>query len=131
MKSIELTGKVKTGLGEGKYYMNLKGYKTQFIRKLGIDPYIGTLNIRLSRPSLKKIEKIKRAKGILAKGFKMGKRNFGDVVCYKAQMSGIKCALVVPKLSVHTKVAEIISSERLRKALKLKEGSKAKVLVRI
>lgn len=129
-KSIELNGKVKTGLGEGRYYMRQIGYKKQFIKKLGINPYHGTLNLNLSKKNVRTLMAVKRRKGILIKGFKKGKKTFGDVLCYRAQVSGIKCGLVMPKLSKHFGVAEVISSVKLRTALKLKDGDSVKVSVR-
>ena len=34
-------------MGEGSYYMSLKGYKKQFKEKLGYEPFPGTLNLKL------------------------------------------------------------------------------------
>src|SRR5215475_6561709 len=38
-KLISFEGKVVSGMGEGAYYMSLEGYRTQFIEKLGYQPY--------------------------------------------------------------------------------------------
>ena len=45
---IDFEGHIITGMGEGAYYMSLKGYKQQFKEKLGYEPYPGTLNIKLN-----------------------------------------------------------------------------------
>ena len=55
-KRVVLTGRVKSGLGEGRYYMSQKGYRAQFAKRLGIDPYPGTLNLRLSRAERKEAD---------------------------------------------------------------------------
>lgn len=128
---ITLIGRVMTGLGEGKHFMSMDGYKKQFIEKLGIDPYYGTLNLKLSKVNVKKLQKIKKRVPIIISGFKMGDKDFGDVWCYNAEISGIRCALVIPVRSTHTDVAEIISSEVLRDALDLKDGSMVKVTVTV
>ncbi len=47
--NIELSGSVITGLGEGAYYMSLKGYTKQFKTKIGYIPFPGTLNIKLNQ----------------------------------------------------------------------------------
>ena len=47
MTSIEFRRKIVSGMGEGAYYMSLKGYRNQFIEKLGYEPYPGTLNVKL------------------------------------------------------------------------------------
>src|SRR5659263_138521 len=53
-----LSGNIITGLGEGQYYISLDGYRTQFIEKLGFDPYPGTLNVRLDTNSIEIRKKI-------------------------------------------------------------------------
>ena len=47
--NIELSGSVISGLGEGAYYMSLKGYTKQFKTKIGYVPFPGTLNIKLNQ----------------------------------------------------------------------------------
>lgn len=126
-KKIVIIGNVRSGLGEGRFFMGQNGYRKQFIKKLGIDSYKGTLNLALNKTNSKKLAQLKRRKGILIKGFKKGDRTFGEVLCYKAEISGLRCALVMPKLSKHKRTAEVISSKRLRTALGLKDGSVVRV----
>src|SRR5437764_499102 len=45
---VVLTGAVKAGLGEGRYYLSRPGYVSQFESKLGWAPYPGTLNLELT-----------------------------------------------------------------------------------
>lgn len=130
-KRVVLTGRVKSGLGEGRYYMSQKGYRAQFAKRLGIDPYPGTLNLRLSAQNEKKLIGIKGEGGVAIKGFKKGGKTFWGVVCYRAEISGIRCALVMPERSAHSEVAEIISAEHLRRRLKLRDGSMVKVSVSV
>lgn len=130
-KVIELVGRVKTGLGEGRYYMRQPEYKKQFVSRIGINPYHGTLNLSLSKKNTGVLMSIKRRRGMLIKGFKKGRKTFGDVLCYRAEVSGVKCGLVLPKLSKHFAVAEIISSGMLRKTMKLKDGDRVKVYVKV
>ncbi len=47
-----IKGKVFSGLGEGKYYVSLQGYKKQFEEKLGFTPYPGTLNLRIPKEQM-------------------------------------------------------------------------------
>src|SRR3990172_8801524 len=46
---VELKGTLVSGMGEGAYYMSLKGYTKQFKEKLGYIPFPGTLNVKLSK----------------------------------------------------------------------------------
>ena len=45
-----MRGRVVGGLGQGQYYISRKGYRHQFIQKLGFVPFPGTLNIKLDEP---------------------------------------------------------------------------------
>ncbi|HXV99308.1 MAG TPA: DUF120 domain-containing protein, partial [Anaerolineae bacterium] len=49
MANLALSGQVVTGLGQGAGFTQLDWAREQFIEKLGIDPYPGTLNLRLSQ----------------------------------------------------------------------------------
>ena len=42
--SLTITGTVTSGMGEGAYYMSMKGYTRQFKSKLGYIPYPGTVS---------------------------------------------------------------------------------------
>ena len=45
--AIELSGTVTVGMGEGRHYITLPGYMTQFEARLGYEPFPGTLNVDL------------------------------------------------------------------------------------
>ena len=129
MAEIIITGRLGVGLGKGKYFMRQNGYKRQFVEKLRINPFHGTLNVELADGELRKLNMFRGKKGILIKGFARGKRTFGNVRAYKADISGIRCALVVPERTTHSNIAEIISSEMLRKKLGIAEGEKVTITV--
>ncbi|MDE1825496.1 MAG: CTP-dependent riboflavin kinase [Candidatus Micrarchaeota archaeon] len=126
---IALSGRVISGKGEGRYYMRQMGYRRQFIARLGIDPYIGTLNIKLSKKSCVMLAKIKAKRGMLVKGFTFKKKKFGDVSCYRAMLRGIGCILIAPRLSPYTEIAELIAPSSLRRLLKLKNGAVVRIAV--
>ena len=54
MKRIKLDGKVFSGRGEGKKFIELPWVKRQIIKKLGFKPYLGTLDVKLTEKSAKK-----------------------------------------------------------------------------
>ncbi len=128
-KPVFLSGTVVSGLGKGRYFMRQEGYRKQFIKKLGMDPYHGTLDLKISGENECVLDSIKRSRGIIISGFKEGNKEFGGARCYSAKISGIRCAIVVPKLSTHKYIAEIISSQRLRTVLGLKDGSRVRASV--
>lgn len=76
-------GRIVTGMGEGAYYMSLKGYKNQFKEKLGYEPYPGTLNIKLEERFYRERKKeIISYPNIYINGFNNNNRTFGWVKCF-------------------------------------------------
>lgn len=130
--SITLEGVVSTGLGEGAYYISLEPYRRQFIEKMGIDPYPGTLNLKLTTEYDKKARsELDAYPSIDVEGFKNENRTFGLVKCYPAIIENkVKGAIILALRSHYdTSTIEIIASVPLRKYLNLKDGQKVKVQV--
>ncbi len=125
-----LNGIVTSGLGEGKYYMSLEGYKKQFIEKLGFDPYPGTLNLKLAtREDIRIYQTLRKMDGILIEGFRHENRSFGAVKCFKAYIDNIEGAVVIPLRSHYIDIMEVISPKKLRNELNLKDGDIVSVKV--
>jgi len=130
--SIILEGVVFSGLGEGAYYVTRKPYREQFIRKLGFDPYPGTLNLKiLSEYDAQLRRELEARPGIEIPGFKNENRTYGPVKCFPARINGKERGAVILALRTHydSSVIEIIAPRPLRNALKLKDGNKVKVEV--
>ena len=82
-KSAIFQGRIVTGMGEGSYYMSLKGYKKQFKDKLGYEPFPGTLNVKLDDKIYRDTKReIINHPAIYIHGFKDENRTFGWVKCY-------------------------------------------------
>jgi len=129
---IVIKGKVFSGLGEGRYYVSLEGYKKQFEAKLGFTPYPGTLNIKIPREQMFFRTKLDEEEGILIEGFKTAERTFGEVKAFKCRINGIEGAVVIPKRTHYPKdVLEVIAPVKLRDVLKLKDGDWVEVEVMI
>lgn len=123
---VELQGTVVSGIGEGAYYMSLKGYTKQFKNKIGYVPFPGTLNISLIKNEyIESIHQFDALEGILIKGFSDEKRTYGWVKCFKAKLNkSIDCELIRLERSLHDKkIIELISKINLRKAAKLSDES--------
>ncbi|MGC8497540.1 MAG: DUF120 domain-containing protein [Thermoplasmata archaeon] len=129
--NIELEGTVVSGLGEGYYYMKENNYRDQIIKKLNIDPYFGTLNVKVNSDYLPKLELIRAAQGIVIEGFKTEDRSFGDVIAYHAKIEEINAALIIPDRTHYTDTIEIISAIKLRDFFKLKDGDLIKIIINI
>ncbi len=119
----KIHGKVVTGLGEGQYYISVDGYRSQFNRKLGFNPYPGTLNLRLIEPFAESF-----GGSIKIEGFRDDERTFGECRCYPVKINGIKAAIVRPERSSYpANLVEVIAPVNLRKALCLSDGDEIEV----
>ncbi|MFH1056747.1 MAG: DUF120 domain-containing protein [Candidatus Micrarchaeota archaeon] len=129
----EIFGIAVQGLGEGAYYLSLPGYRNQIKQKLGLDPYLGTLNLRLdSQTDLQNRDKLATLQSIQITGFKDEKTNrfYGGAKCYPCTANGIQAAIIIPDRTHHSpNILEIISPVHLRTKLKLKNGSNIKITV--
>jgi riboflavin kinase len=127
---IKIRGRVFSGVGEGRYYVSLEGYKKQFIEKLGFDPYPGTLNIKILKEEMYFRRRLDEDEGILIKGFSTEDRTFGDVKAFKCRVDGIDGAVVIPQRTHYPPdILEIISSKKLRDELELEDGDVVEVEV--
>ncbi|MEM2176736.1 MAG: winged helix-turn-helix domain-containing protein/riboflavin kinase [Archaeoglobaceae archaeon] len=128
--TIKFHGIVFSGLGEGRYYVSLDGYKKQFREKLGIDPFPGTLNLRVPREEIGIKKRLEAEQGIKIDGFTAENRTFGEVKAFKCKVNGISAFIVMPKRTHHlSDVVEIISDKKLRDTLGLKDGDTVEVEV--
>ncbi len=130
--SVDLKGTLVSGMGEGAYYMGLKGYKKQFISKIGYVPFPGTLNVRLDKKiHQESIKQFETLDGIKIKSFSDGKRTYGWVKCFPAKLNNsINCQLIILERTHHDdSVIELISKTSLRKNAKLKDGSKVSIKI--
>ena len=131
MKKTEVVfeGAVFSGMGEGAYYMSQPGYKRQFLAKLGFEPYPGTLNLRVRKEDQEDVRMLEASPFILIEGFTDGTRSFGPAKCYQGKIGNeVEIALILPVRTHYTgDVAELISTEYLRKKLDLRDGDIVKI----
>ena len=131
---IDLKGTLVSGMGEGAYYMGLKGYTKQFQSKIGYIPFPGTLNVRLDQKiHQESIKQFETLNGIKIQSFSDCKRTYGWVKCFSAKLNNsINCQLIVLERTHHDdSVIELISKVCLRKNAKLKDGSKVSIKIEI
>ena len=119
---VAIRGKITEGLKESSFFIRLPWVREQFITKLGIDPYPGTLNLDIVTPEdIAKLKEIKKQKGIeiipAEPGFCLAK-------CFHVSVCGkISGAIVVPLVSGYPESKlEIIASDRICDILSLKVG---------
>jgi riboflavin kinase, archaea type len=131
-RELSFRGSVFTGLGEGGYYVSLKGYSKPFMEALGFEPFAGTLNLRLSGEAM--VEQ-RRSLGFLGgvevAGFEDGRRSYGPVKCFRALVGSRHpgAVLAIERTHYDSTVLEVISPLNLRKALRLRDGDECQVTV--
>ena len=130
--SLSITGTITSGMGEGAYYMSMKGYTKQFKSKLGYIPYPGTLNVQLKEKKFSEaISQLSNYDGTKINPFSDGKRTFGWVKCFKSKINNkIDCELILLERTHHdTNIVEFIAKTNIRKSLKI--GNKSNIKIKI
>lgn len=83
----EFEGLLKSGLGEGAYYIKHPKYLKQFEEKLGFKPYFGTLNVQLDPTVYEFLQnQLESMAGIVVEGFQDNDRNYGNVQCVPVEL---------------------------------------------
>lgn len=124
--TIDLSGVLVAGMGEGKYYMSLKGYTKQFAQKIGYVPFPGTLNVKLDKKEhIESLRQLNNLDGTKINGFSDGKRTYGWVKCFACKLNGkVDAQLIILERTHHDlSTIELISKFEIRKKLALKSGS--------
>ena len=131
---IDFEGHIITGMGEGAYYISLKGYKQQFKEKLGYEPYPGTLNIKLNSSLYVEAKKeMLKYPSINIEGFSDQSRTFGWVKCYPAYINDSdninSSILILERTHYDDSIIEIIAPFSIKEHLSLKNGDYIKLKV--
>lgn len=131
---MELSGTVTSGLGRAHVFMAQSHYQEQFKTVLKSGAWPGTLNVDILEDSINTYQELRIISGldhgeisadiesIRIAGFERDGRSFGGATAFPASISSdgenwIKCAILIPDLTRHTKTAEVISSSFLRERL--------------
>jgi len=125
---LTFEGKVFSGRGEGKRFLELPWVRLQIQEKLGFSPYAGTLNIRLTEESIQQLRILKSTGGILIEP----KPGYCPSLLFKAAIDAVECAVVVPKVPNYPNdVLEVIAPAYLRGKLGLADGNLVAVIVTV
>lgn len=147
---MDLQGTVSSGLGRAHVFMAQPHYQDQFREILGQTAWPGTLNIQVEEEILSQYIALRQKAGIdtldapasarkaaqeynvseyplvRVRGFLRDGVSFGGASAFHATITSgdlsVKCALLIPDLTRHVDVIEVISSVFLREHLNLKDG---------
>jgi riboflavin kinase len=123
-KPVKIKTILVSGVGEGKFFLQLRGYKKQFEQLYGFKPYPGTLNLKATQNAF---EQFRLFPSKVVNGFRTGGRAFGLVLTYKARMIFAKqtfdCVAIFPEISRYgDEIVELIAPVNLRKKMQLSDG---------
>ncbi|MDR0373838.1 MAG: CTP-dependent riboflavin kinase [Nitrososphaerota archaeon] len=128
MGQLVFRGTVFSGNGAGKHFIELSWVKCQVERKVGFTPYLGTLNLRLTKEEAEKRKMLDPTRGIQIKpatGYFLG-------VLFRSMVEEQEAAVVVPVMPNYpTDVLEIIAPIYLRGKLKIEDGAGIVVTVTV
>ncbi|MEF8829443.1 MAG: DUF120 domain-containing protein [Halolamina sp.] len=132
---LTLTGAVTGGMGEGRHYISLPGYKRQFKQRLGYEPYPGTLNIDLNERSVRIRGELAAIEAVPIDAWEDEGRTYGSASCYVATVEGNgrtfePTHVIVPDRTHHDEdQIEVIAPEMLRDELGLADGDELTVRI--
>lgn len=127
MPQTVFSGIVFSGTGQGRKFIDLPWVKQQIEEKLGFTPYSGTLNIRLTKESIrsKVPESVERFLIEPQAGYCKG-------IMFRATIDSLQGAIVVPQIPDYPHdVLEVIAPVYLRERLKLTDGDLVAVVVTV
>jgi CTP-dependent riboflavin kinase len=124
MLGESLTGDVTAGIGQGQHFTQLCWARAQFIDRLGIEPFPGTLNLIVHHPlSISIWNRLKDTPGIRIENPNNGPHDC-DARCYLVSINGqIDAAIVYPEVSGYPpEQIEIIAAIGIRDTLDIADG---------
>lgn len=134
-RSVTLTGTVTGGMGEGRHYITLSGYATQFRERLGYEPYPGTFNVELDEESVRARSGMASLVPTPIDGWEDEDRTFGPAECYPCRLvlgeqEFDGAHIIVPERTHHDEdQLEIIAPAKLREELAADDGDRVTVHV--
>jgi riboflavin kinase len=133
---VELVGTVTSGMGEGRHYITLPGYMSQFRDRLGYEPYAGTLNVDLTEESVRDRARLSGVEPITIEGWEDDERTYGPAYCYPATVENAAgetyepAHVIAPERTHHGEdQLEVIAPDRLRDELDLADDNEVTVHV--
>ena len=119
---IKIRGRIVEGLRVGSTFTQIPWVRRQFIRKLNIDPYPGTLNLETG--DLKDSQSFLELKSTLGVEIIPEAPSFCRAQCYPVLINGrLKGAIVFPGVKDYPESKmELIASRNIKEALSVKGG---------
>jgi CTP-dependent riboflavin kinase len=124
---VKIRGRIVEGLRVGGNFTRVSWVRKQFISKLAIDPYPGTLNLEIvEQKDLQNFEVLKATQGV---EILPEDPSFCSAKCYPVLINGrLRGAIVLPMVEGYPKnKMELIASQNIKRALSVKAGDDLEV----
>lgn len=126
MTTSQITGVVTQGLKEAAYFLSLPGYRRGFKEALGLDPFPGTLNIKIE-PQVREMFLNNLPAGRV-EGFWQDDHRLAGLDYHLANLNGCPVAIIVPDKTRHgEEILEAVSPLNLREKLHLSDGDEVTI----
>jgi riboflavin kinase, archaea type len=120
-----IDGIVVSGLGRGSEFLSLAWVRSEICQKLGLDPFPGTLNLRISPELWSGLYARRRSFISIADPSSASCPGYLQrVVLLVSGQVYSSAYLILPELTMYKDVLEIIAPESLRQKLGLKDGDR-------
>lgn len=132
MKDEQLIGRLATGIGMGTSFTQLPWAKEQFVERVGVDPFPGTINVIIDDPeSMPVWVRLKQTDGIPMENPNDGPHDC-DAKCWRVSINGkIDGAIVFPVVPDYPNAqVEVIAPVGLRDALGIEDGDAVTLTIR-
>ena len=130
MSGEKITGRLATGIGFGQHFTRLEWARAQFMTKLGIDPFPGTLNVIVAGPDLARWAHLAASPGVRIENPGNGPHDC-DARCYPVLIAGrIDAAIVLPEVTGYAPgQIEVIAAVGVREALGIEDGDAVTLVI--
>ena len=124
MPGEQLLGRLTTGIGQGKHFTRLDWARQQFMNKLGIDPFPGTINLIIDDlESMKAWNHLQGTTGVRIDNPNDDPHDC-DARCYPVSIEGqTDGAIALPEVAGYSPLQiEVIAAKRVRDVLGIEDG---------
>jgi len=142
--AMRIEGIVSSGLGRAHIFMSQHHYQEQFKAIIGRSAWPGTLNVHVEGTSLIEYKKLRVSAGLeegqesgvvshRIKGFDRDGVSFGGATAFLGQFKfndhTHDCAILIPDLTRHEDVVEVIAGIFLRESCSLSDGDTVSIVL--
>ena len=140
--TMRIEGTVSSGLGRAHIFMSQQHYQEQFKAIIGRSAWPGTLNVQVEGESLKEYRKLRVSAGLdegessdvtahRIKGFDRDGVSFGGATAFLGKFlvneEAHDCAILIPDLTRHEDVVEVIAGVFLRESCSVDDGDRVSI----